>query len=179
LCPEHFIAACCLDLNGLADRLQQERFQNEARESVKRELQECLWQASALAQKGQDLAGEEQISLIEVLFWGAELGQRLRRGPRKAASIPVRLRRERPGEAWEEDTKTLLLSRYGALIACPRAVQVGETLHLTRLDIGQQAQARVTWVRGGPGPVQIGVEFLEQENFWGLKWEGAETVEPN
>lgn len=179
-CGKHFITACYADLKALADRLEQERFRDEARESVKRFQQECLQQASALVQKARDLESAEQTRLIEILFWSSELGRHLRRSPRKAESIPVRLRCDRPGEAWEEDTQTLLLSRYGALIACQHAVEVGEMLSVARLDTRGQAQARVAWIlRQGPGRLQIGVEFHEHENFWELDWRTIEAAEPN
>jgi ribulose bisphosphate carboxylase small subunit len=74
----------------------------------------------------------------------------------------------------------LLLSRYGALIACQHAVEVGEMLSVARLDTRGQAQARVAWIlRQGPGRLQIGVEFHEHENFWELDWRTIEAAEPN
>ncbi len=177
-CGKHFITACYADLKGLADQLQQERFRDESRESVKRFLQECFQQASVVLQKAHDLESAEQTRLIEILFWSSELGRSLRRSPRKVESIPVRLRCYRPGAAWEEETHTLMVSRYGALIACQHPVEVGETLSVVRLDTGQQAPARVAWVlRRGPGRMQIGVEFHENENFWEVDWQTVEAAE--
>lgn len=178
LCQEHFIAACYAELKGLSDRLELERFRDVAVESAGSFVQECVQQASALARKAQDLENLEQARLIDILFWGTELGRRLRRSPRKAASIRVRLRCDRPGHAWEEETQTVMLSQYGALVACQHRVEAGETLSVARLDIGREAQARVAWIlHREPGPMQIGIEFLETGNFWELDWKTIETAE--
>ena len=87
------------------------------------------------------------------------------------ATIPVRLSSERIGGAWEEDTETVLVSRYGALVRCKHVAKAGETLQVIRADTGEKADARVAWQRPlGNEDVRIGVEFVSCENFWGLDW---------
>ncbi len=95
----------------------------------------------------------------------------LRRSPRKVASIPVRLRCEEPGRGWEEDTRTVLLSRYGAALECQHPVETGQMLLVLRTDTGQRAYAQVALRQGKEdGRFEIGVEFLDCDNFWELDW---------
>ncbi len=93
------------------------------------------------------------------------------------ASIPVKITSEKFGGAWEEDTETVLVSRYGALVRCKHAAKAGETLHFVRADTGQEALARVAWQRPlGDDDVRVGVEFVACENFWGLDWGAVEEA---
>ncbi len=100
-----------------------------------------------------------------------DLSCRLRQSQRLAASIPVELRCEEPGGAWEEETQTKQISRYGALLKCQHPVRAGEILLVVRLDTGRQAQARVARRQRKIGGVQeIGIEFLDRDNFWNMDW---------
>lgn len=54
---------------------------------------------------------------------------------------------------------------------CRHAAEAGETLHVLRLDIQREVQARVAWRRQkGPNRVEMGIEFTNCDNFWGLDW---------
>jgi hypothetical protein len=93
------------------------------------------------------------------------------------ATIPVRLSSDKLGGIWEEDTETVLVSRYGALVRCKHAAKAGETLHVIRADTGEKTLARVAWQRpAGSEDVRIGVEFVACENFWGLDWGAVEEA---
>ena len=110
-------------------------------------------------------------------FSASELGTHLRRSPRKAAAIPVWLTSERLGSAWEEDTETLQVSRYGALMSCKHPAKAGETLHVIRADTGQKVMARVAWQRPlENNGVPMGIEFVSCDNFWGLDWGAIEEA---
>ncbi len=99
------------------------------------------------------------------MLWAGELGCRLRRSPRKAAAIPLRICSGKVGNQWEEQTKTYVLSRHGALVECEHKVSV------LRTDTGRQALAHVVWQqRKELGQAEIGIEFLDQDNFWELDW---------
>ncbi len=105
--------------------------------------------------------------------------QRPRRSPRRAASILVWLRREGPDRTWEEETETRMLSRYGAGLRCRHSIEVGATLAIVRRDNGQRANVRVIYCRyNAEGCREIGIEFLNCENFWGVDWNFAELAVP-
>lgn len=98
-----------------------------------------------------------------------------RRSPRKTASIPVWLRREAHARTWEEETETQILSRHGAGLQCRHAIESGASLVVVRKDTGQRASVRVSYCRyTADGSREIGIEFLNCDNFWGLDWNSPE-----
>lgn len=119
----------------------------------------------------------ERARVLDLLLRIAELGQQLRRSPRRAARVPVRLVFNKPGQAWEEDTQTQIISRSGAKLACHHALDSGALLFITRLDTRQSAQARVAWChRIGAEACEIGIELLGCDNFWNIDWGEIETA---
>jgi hypothetical protein len=171
LCRQHFISECYTRLDRY-DALQRGAGLSAAdTESVRRFIHECTRSADEIEHKGQNLDNLDRAKLLHIILSAAELGRHLRRSPRKVASIPVRLSSEKLGGAWEEDTETVLVSRYGALVRCKHAAKAGETLQFVRADTGAKALARVAWQRPlGSEDIRIGVEFVACENFWGLDW---------
>ncbi len=103
----------------------------------------------------------------------------LRRSPRKTASIPVWLRREVHARTWEEETETQVLSRHGAGLQCRHAIEAGGALVVVRRDTGQRVNVRVSYCRyTADGSREIGIEFLNCDNFWGLDWNLPEQDGP-
>src|SRR5437879_13889145 len=78
-----------------------------------------------LCLKGMKSLQREQ--LLDILLRAADFSRHLRQGPRLAASIPVQLRWEKPGCAWEEQTRTKHLSPCDALLGVPPFVQTRRT----------------------------------------------------
>ena len=94
-----------------------------------------------------------------------------RRSPRKAAAVPVWLRREGQGRTWEEETETRVLSRYGGCLECRHTIEAGGLVAILRRDNGHRAIARVRYCRfDAEGHREIGVEFLNCDNFWDVDW---------
>ena len=171
LCLQHFINECFarLDLYEAMRKGASRTIQDA--DSVRRFIHECTRHADVLEHNAQDLDNLERAQLLNIILSAAELGRHLRRSPRKAASIAVRLSSDRLGGAWEENTETVLLSRHGALVRCKHPAKPGETIQLERADTGERAQARVAWQRAAASDdIRIGVEFLACENFWRLDW---------
>ncbi len=104
---------------------------------------------------------------------------RARRSLRKVAFVRVWLRRETGDRIWEEETQTQMLSRHGAALACRHAVQPGEVLAIIRRDNGKRVNARVAYSKYNPnGDREIGVELLDNENFWNVNWSSVEPDAP-
>jgi hypothetical protein len=144
-------------------------------ESARRFIHESTRYADELEHAAQNLDNLDRAKLLYIILSASELGRHLRRSPRKVASIPVKLVSEKFGGAWEEETETVLVSRYGALVRCNHAAKAGETLHFKRADTGQEVLARVAWQRPSAGDdLRVGVEFVACENFWGLDWGAVE-----
>ncbi len=115
-CREHFISTCYAGLEACTESLRERPFRDTTTESIQQFVHECVSQTNKLAQASKDLDNLERARLLDIVFWSSELGRRLRKSPRKVAFLPIRLRSEKPGHSWEEETETQLLSRYGALL---------------------------------------------------------------
>jgi len=173
-CREHFISVCYTRLDRYDEIRRGPGLSATDTESVRRFIHECTRFADEIEHSAQDLDNLERAKLLHIILTASELGRHLRRSPRKVAAIAVRLSSEKVGGAWEEDTETVLVSRYGALVRCKHPAKAGETLHVIRADTGEKAVARVAWQRpsgnSGSEDTRIGVEFVACENFWGLDW---------
>jgi len=179
LCREHFIATCSKRLSQYEEMRKNPGLGVADTEAARRFVHECMRQADEIEHGAEELDEADRDKLLSIILSASELGRHLRRSPRKVAAIAVHLTSQRPGESWEEDTETLLLSRHGALVRCSHAAKPGQTLEMTRSDTGRKVQARVAWQRN-PGPekdgARLGVEFVACENFWELDWSAVEEA---
>jgi len=176
-CREHFISVCYARLDQYDKLRKGEGLGILDTETVRRFIHECTRNADAIEQSVRNLNNLDRAKLLHIILSASELGRHLRRSPRKVASIAVRLSSEKLGGAWEEETETVLLSRYGALMRCRHPAKPGDTIQVVRADTGESAQARVAWQRAtGNDDLRIGVEFVACENFWGLDWGAVEEA---
>jgi hypothetical protein len=176
-CRQHFISTCYTRLDRYDEIRRGPGLSATNTESVRRFVNECTRAADEMEHSAQDLDNLDRAKLLHIILSASELGRHLRRSPRKAAAIAVRLSSERLGGAWEEDTETVLVSRYGALVRCKHAAKAGETLNVVRSDTGEKVAARVAWQRPLENDgTRIGVEFVSCENFWGLDWGAVEEA---
>jgi PilZ domain-containing protein len=174
-CREHFILVCYKRLDQYNAIRKGPGLDSTGTESVRRFIHECTRASDHIEHTAQNLDNLERAKLLHIILTASELGRHLRRSPRKAAAIPVRLMSDKMGGTWEEETETVLVSRYGALVRCKHPAKAGDTLSLVRADTGAKATARVAWQRPlGEDDVRIGVEFVGCENFWGLDWGAVE-----
>ncbi|MGH9679566.1 MAG: PilZ domain-containing protein [Candidatus Acidiferrales bacterium] len=176
-CRSHFIDTCYVRLEQFEELRNAHSVSVTEAESMRRFIHECSRQADEIEHKSNDLDNLERAKLLHIILSASEVGRFLRRSPRKAASIPVHISCQKLGGFWEEDSKTVLLSRYGASVQCSHTAKPGECLQIERFDTGQKAQARVAWQRPSENEsVRIGVEFLNCDNFWGLDWAAVEDT---
>ena len=176
-CREHFISVSYTRLDRYDEIRKGPGLSVTDTESVRRFIHECTRSADQIEHTGQNLDNLDRAKLLHIILSASELGRHLRRSPRKAATIAVRLSSEKIGGAWEEDTETVLVSRYGALVRCKHPAKAGETIQVIRADTGEKVLARIAWQRpSGNDDVRIGVEFVACENFWGLDWGAVEEA---
>jgi hypothetical protein len=177
LCRQHFISTSYTRLDRYDEIRKGPGLTATNTESVRRFVHECTRSADEMEHEAKDLDNLDRAKLLHIILSASELGRHLRRSPRKVATIAVRLCSERLGGAWEEDTETVLVSRYGALVRCKHAAKAGETLNVVRADTGEKVMARVAWQRPLENDgVRMGVEFVSCENFWGLDWGAVEEA---
>jgi hypothetical protein len=174
-CRAHFISVCYTRLDRYDEIRKGPGLTVTDTESVRRFVHECTRSADEIEHNGQHLDNLDRAKLLHIILSASELGRHLRRSPRKVATISVRLMSEKIGGAWEEDTETVLVSRYGALVRCKHTAKAGDTINVIRADTGEKVLARIAWQRPTANDdTRIGVEFVACENFWGLDWGAIE-----
>jgi hypothetical protein len=166
LCRDHFIAYCYSRLDEIGMELRR-NLDDANSESLRQFLQDCVEQITVLAHTRSDLDNLERAKMLDIALWASDLGRRIRRSPRQSASVRVRISGSGELAAWEEETRTRVISRHGASLTCRHAVRRGDVLHIMRCDNDRRIQARVVWTESlGPKGLEIGVEFIEPGDFW-------------
>jgi hypothetical protein len=93
----------------------------------------------------------------------------IRRSGRISLEIPIRVSgTDKAGWPFTEETRTLVLSQYGARIFLAHPVHVEQQVVVRHLKKEKEATARVAWQRGiMTGGHHCGIEFLDPDaNFW-------------
>ena len=166
-CGEHFVATSRAELSRYFQIVQEKRLWEIPRETVRKWIDECVREADVLDRRESGLDDSLRQQLQDIILSAVELGRNLRRSPRVVAQIHLRVG---AGE-WREETDTKLISRFGALITVHHPVAVNEMLTIVRPDRGRAVHARVAWIHEtAPQTADVGIEFLDAENFWELDW---------
>lgn len=170
LCLQHFLAVSLREMDVWNERVKKESFETAAVKDFKKFLADCETQARKLSEAESAHHARTKQRILEVLHRISQLKRGLRRSPRFATSLPVWLRREDPSRTWEEETWTSSVSRHGAGFSCHHSVDIGGEVVLCRRDRGSRVRARVVYSRfDAEGQRQIGVELLDQDDFWDLE----------
>lgn len=170
LCLQHFVAVSMREMDARNEKVKNESFETVAVKDFKKFLADCETQARKLSEADIPDDVRTKPRILEVLRRVSQLSRGLRRSPRFATSLPVWLRREDPSRTWEEETWTSSVSRYGAGFSCHHPVDIGGEVVLCRRDRGSRMRARVVYSRfDAEGRRQIGVELLDQDDFWDLE----------
>lgn len=176
-CRAHLFEVCYERIDQYRHCLHSRSLGDSDEVVVRSFVAECTSLLTDMANTTPQLNNLERARVLDLLLRIAELGQQLRRSPRREARVPVRLVFNKPGQAWEEETQTQVISRSGARLACRHALDPGAFLLITRLDTRQSAQARVAWCqRIDAEACEIGIELLSCDNFWNVDWGEIETA---
>lgn len=175
LCVAHFVSIGYERLDEYDRAVTEHKFHEGSAEAVWVFLLECIERAADLTQSAEQIDNLQRARLLDILLRAAELSRHLRRSARKTMTISVRIRCEKLGRFWEEDTQTRVLSRHGVMLDCTHSAEPGDKLTIKRLDTSDEVEGRVAWRRpGSEGRFSLGIEFLHAENFWALKWESPD-----
>lgn len=97
---------------------------------------------------------------------------------RRTVRIPYRTRltiesSDGAGARRQESAATVLASRNGGLLVCRTAYPMGQEIDLWSPEWKRGARARVVFQQAWApaGLVEIGFEFLAEEDFWGIDFE--------
>jgi len=74
------------------------------------------------------------------------------------------------GRVREEAGQARVLSKHGAAVRAPVVLPVCQHLRLRVPEMGREADSHVVWATPSslPGQTDMGVEFLQLEDFWGI-----------
>lgn len=170
VCRTHFLAGAYRHLEFISGQIQEPEFHTQQGEVASRFLEECMREATNIACAAEVLDNLERAQLLDILLWASELYGRLRRGTRVRACIPILVRSEDADRPWEEKTETLQLSVHGFCFLCRHELHAGDVLTCVRLDSGRRLGGRVAWARAkDSGETEAGVEFVTDEDFWGME----------
>ena len=173
VCRAHYLAYCYQRLEAISQsvKIRNYTMTHEEAESAGRFLQDCMRTSADIASSPDMPPNLERAQVYDVLLWASELHGRLRRSPRKAARLAILLRSEMPGRAWEVRAETEVISRHGMRLRCNADIRAEDTVTCIRLDNGKRAEAIVAWTRrADSGDMEAGLQFVREENFWGLAW---------
>ena len=171
VCRGHYVAHCYKRLETISQNVKDHQISQEEAEAATRFLQDCMRFAADIASAQELPTNLERAQVFDVLLWASELHGRLRRSPRKAARLAILLRSEMPGRAWEVRAETEVISRHGMRLRCNADIRAEDTVTCIRLDNGKRAEAIVAWTRrADSGDMEAGLQFVREENFWGLAW---------
>src|SRR3989454_12852911 len=113
LCLEHFLTSCYAKLDRCAQQLREQPLEKSTVESMQQFVEESARQATHIAHTVDDLDNLQRARLLDILLWAGELIRRLRRGPRKGASVPLPLGSANPRPSWEGEKKKRMLGLPG------------------------------------------------------------------
>lgn len=102
-----------------------------------------------------------------------------RRGERVLIRIPVTVRVHGAAETSMEDTETLVVSQYGALLRFSQAPPLGTVVEIKNRFSDQVEKFRVAWVGESmqDGHYDVGVEILNPRgDFWGIQFPAKERT---
>lgn len=170
LCLEHFLAVAANELETRSERVKNQSFETAVVKEFQQFLADCEMRATRLSESLNPDDNRAKQRLLEVLRRISQSKRGFRRSPRFSTSLPVWLRREDPSRTWEEETWTSSVSRHGAGFSCHHSVDIGGEVVLCRRDRGSRVRARVVYSRFDlEGRRQIGVELVDQDDFWDLE----------
>lgn len=97
-----------------------------------------------------------------------------RRSARLSMIVPITIKgTDDAGQAFKENTWTIGVNKHGARLATFHTLAVGDQIVVENPVLGRTAKCRVIRVcekRFPEDPYEIGVELLEAQNVWGVKF---------
>ena len=92
-----------------------------------------------------------------------------RRSPRIVRRVPILIVAD--GQA--VDAVSAVINKQGALIVAPVVFGSGRVLRLENRRTERLIEARVVWGASDPEGCKLGIEFLEELDFWGADYAPA------
>jgi hypothetical protein len=179
LCRNHFHEVATMRLKQFTDSLRQVERSATLGIATLKLLSELISQTTTLVVHAKFLSPWQQDQLRDLSRSALELYKRIQRNPRIPMNVPIVLYREAGIVGNQESTNTINVSKRGACVATIDPCLVGERIWLQKTTSPLRTLAIVAWSRkneaekagikkSGSTLFHVGVELMEQENFWGL-----------
>ena len=110
---------------------------------------------------------------------GVDAGRR--RSMRVLLSVAVHVHgKDRDGQEFKEDTRTLVVNAHGALVWLAAQVSMGQLLTVSNKASNQSLECRVVHLgKLTDGKIQTGIEFVEPSpSFWRIDFPPEDWVVP-
>ena len=124
-CRDHFILVCRGQLEVYNQKVKEQNWRELSFGVLEQFIMDCMRGADRIEHGNGGLDDFQRAQLLNIILSAAELGRHLRRSSRKDMVLLLRLVSEKPQESWEEDTETITVSRFGALVRSRHPVVVG------------------------------------------------------
>jgi|HubBroStandDraft_2_1064218.scaffolds.fasta_scaffold16760_5 hypothetical protein len=166
-CQPHFIAACYEKLDEAAHLVKENKLGSKDLVTIRAFVEECAASAGSCSSQAHDLNNLRRAQLLDIVIAAAQLLTQMRRSPRVAKQVPLRLLGDPVSDPRIEDTVTQTVSQHGAMFEATCPYTRGEIVDIVRLDTGRSAIARIAWHQPvGPSQHRVAVEVLNRSNFW-------------
>jgi hypothetical protein len=137
-------------------------------------LSEIVSQIPSIVVAAKDMNPELREKFMSLSESAAKVYKKARRPPRFKRNILCRIAiSDDPSEAPQKGS-TLDVSQRGASVETSYPLQNGQFIMVWREDTGKYARAKVVWVKqNAVKGFTIGLEILDDEDFWGLEQHAA------
>ncbi len=141
-------------------------------------LSEVISATTTLVVRSKVLDAQERDRLRELSFSAMELYKCAQRSPRVPMNMPIILYRETGVAGNQELASTVNVSKHGACVTTVGAASIGERIWIQKPMSPLRALAKVAWVkRNGIAEFLMGLDLVEDENFWELGSPARQTVQ--
>ena len=170
LCRDHFHDVATKRLEQIRKTLHESDRSRERDNTILKFISELIGQSTNLVIRAKFLSPWQRDQLRELSRAALEIYKRVQRNPRLPLTIPIFIYRESGLIGNKETTNTINVSKCGACIATTGACLVDEKIWIQKVGGLLRTPARVAWAKKhGPAQFRVGIELLEQENYWGLE----------
>lgn len=169
-CRNHFYDKALKRLDEYRARVRQNDPAAADRAAMGKTLSNIISETTTLVATAKFLGPWQRDQFLELSLSAAELYKRVQRDYRVARHMPILIYRETNSDTGRELTNTINVSERGACIATTGQWKLGEKIWIERPHSLQRTLACIAWVKEiAPSQYHLGLQLLNNENFWGVK----------
>jgi len=179
LCRDHFHQNAVKKLEQYHSRLQNANESGGERAALSKFVSEIISQTTILVSRTKLLSRQQRELFLDLSRASLQFYKRVQRNPRQNRRLGILVRGDQGEPARREQTETVNISLKGACFESAITWRNDEMVTIQRLDTKETASARIARVERSAGVVsKVGVEILDNEDFWGLKEKREGQVHP-